>query len=203
MEKTAKTNLELHPIILNRWSPRAFSAEMINNNSLERIFEAARWAPSSSNDQPWRFIVGKKGEGTWQLILEILDGFNQKWAKHAPVLALTIGKTLSDKQGKPSRTYTYDVGQSISYITFQAMNEGIFVHQMGGLDRQKAAEIFKVPEDFKVLTAFAMGYMGELEILEENFQKMEKAPRKRHSLHHLVFSEEFGTTAAFISNSSE
>jgi nitroreductase len=203
MEKPVPTNLELHPIIKKRWSPRAFSQEMISNNILERIFEAGRWAPSSSNDQPWRFVVGVKGDRTWQMIWDTLVDFNQKWAKHAPVLALTIGKTISDKQNKPSNIYQYDVGQSISYITFQAMAEGVFVHQMGGLDVQKAAELFKVPREYKVLTAFALGYMGEIDILEENFQKMEKTIRKRHALADLVFNGEFGKPAAFIPGNEE
>ena len=192
MDKPAKTNYGIQPLLKKRWSPRSFTDQMVGKESLQRIFEAARWAPSSSNDQPWRFIVGIKGDKTWDKIMETLVDFNQKWAKLAPVLALSIGKKISDKSGKPSRTFTYDVGQSVAHITFQAMHEGLFVHQMGGFSTQKAAELFNIPEDYQAITAFAIGHKGSPDLLEENFAEMEKSERKRHPASDFVFSELFG-----------
>jgi nitroreductase len=198
MEKPAVTNLELQPLIHQRWSPRSFTNKEIDKATLLRIFEAARWAPSSSNEQPWRFIVGLKGERTWDLIWDTLVDFNQKWAKLAPVLVLSIGKKTSSRSQKPNIAYQYDVGQSVAYITFQAMHEGIHVHQMGGFDGEKAARLFNVPADYHVLTAFALGYKGDPNLLEGNFEAMEKSARMRISLHEIVFEEEFGKTSGII-----
>jgi nitroreductase len=198
MEKPAITNMALHPLINLRWSPRSFTNEEIERAALQRIFEAARWSPSSSNEQPWRFIVGLKGQPTWDKIWDTLVDFNQKWAKLAPVLVLSIGKKTSSRYGKPNTYYHYDVGQSVAYITFQAMHEGIHVHQMGGFDAEKAAELFKVPEDYQVLSAFAMGHKGEPDLLEGNFQEMEKSARQRITLDAIVFEEEFGIPAKLL-----
>lgn len=160
MDKPAKTNFDIHPLLKERWSPRSFTDQKVDKESLRRIFEAARWTPSSSNDQPWRYIVGIKGDKTWEMIMETLVDFNQKWAKLAPVLALSIGKKISDKNGRPSKTFMYDVGQSVAHITFQAMQEGLFIHQMGGFSAQKATDLFNIPDDFQVITAFALGHKG-------------------------------------------
>ncbi len=192
MEKPAITKFKIHPLLKQRWSPRSFTDQPVTKESIQNIFEAARWAPSSSNDQPWRFIVGFKGDKTWDMIMETLVDFNQKWAKLAPVLVLSIGKKISDKNGKPSRTFMYDVGQSVAHITFQAMYEGLFVHQMGGFSAQKAAELFKIPEDYQAITAFTIGHKGEPELLEENFADMEKSERIRRPAEDSVFSESFG-----------
>jgi hypothetical protein len=162
---------------------------------LERIFEAARWAPSSRNDQPWRFIVGSKGDETWEKIFSTLVDFNQKWAKLAPVLVLAVGNKISAKTGKPNSIWQYDVGQSVAYLTFQAMHENLWVHQMGGLDTAEAGDIFNVPEDFEVLTALALGYQGEPELLEENFQAMEISKRSRLAPEKLFFRQKFGHPA--------
>ena len=192
MEKPAVTTIDIHPLLKRRWSPRSFTDQMIDNETLKRIFEAARWSPSSSNEQPWRFVIGKKGSPTWDSIFDTLVDFNQKWARLAPVLGISIGKTISSKSGKPSKIYKYDVGQSLAHITFQAMNEGIFVHQMGGFDPAKAASLLKVPEGFEPVTSFAMGYKGDPTLLESNFEEMEKAERSRISLEEMVFDDSFG-----------
>lgn len=198
MEKPAVTNLDIHPLLKRRWSPRSFTDQKIEKETLQRIFEAARWSPSSSNEQPWRFIVGVKGTPTWDHIFDTLVDFNQKWAHLVPVLAISIGKTTSSKSGKPSKIYKYDVGQSLSYITFQAMHEGIFVHQMGGFDASKAATLFSVPEGFEPLTAFAMGYKGDPSLLKDNFEKMERSERERISPHEMIFENSFGKAVDWI-----
>ena len=198
MEKPAKTNFEIQPLLKKRWSPRSFTDQPVSKETLQRIFEAARWTPSSSNDQPWRFIVGIKGDKTWDMIMETLVDFNQKWAKLAPVLAISIGKKISDKNGRPSKTFMYDVGQSVAHITFQVMQEGLFIHQMGGLDTGKAAEIFIVPDEYQVITAFAIGYKGEPNLLQGDFVDMEKSERERKPVEKLVFEEKFGKSSAIF-----
>ena len=161
---------------------------------MRRIFEAARWAPSSFNEQPWRFMVGIKGDETWDKLYECLVEFNRKWAVNAPVLVLAIGNTVSSKGG-PNRVYQYDVGQSMAYITFQAETEGLAVHQMGGFSKEKARELFAIPDDHAPIAMMAIGYQGSPESLDPNFAEMERAPRERKLLNELVFADKFGNAA--------
>jgi len=191
MDKPANTLLNIHPIIKKRWSPRAFSGKKVDKAVLQRIFEAARWAPSSFNEQPWRFIVGVKGDDTWLKLYECMVEFNQKWAGKAPVLILSVGNTLSSK-GTENQVYQYDVGQSMAYITFQAETEGLVVHQMGGFSKENATELFSIPEDHAPLTMMAIGYQDAPETLPADFEKMEKTPRERKAIGELVFAERFG-----------
>jgi hypothetical protein len=201
MNKTANTTFDIHPLLKERWSPRAFNERMIEPNKLMRMLEAARWAPSSSNEQPWRFIVGIKGDETYRSIFETLVEFNQLWAKSAPVLMLSIGHRMSLKNPeKTNVSYVYDVGQAVAYLTFQAMSDGLFVHQMGGFDKKGAARMFNVPDDFEVLTAIAVGYIGDPEVLHPNLKKMEYAERERHPLETMVFKKQFGLPAEFDSH---
>lgn len=191
MEKPAITSLEIHPIIKNRWSPRSFSDKSVSAEQLQRILEAARWAPSSFNEQPWRFIVGIKGDATWDKLYSCLVEFNQIWSVNAPVLLLAIGKKTSAK-GEPNSVYQYDVGQSMAYITLQAESEGLKSHQMGGFSKKKAQELFDIPEDFEPMVMSAIGYQAEPEKLRPNFAEMERQPRTRRSLAELVYSEKHG-----------
>ncbi len=196
--KTAKTRYDIHPLLSQRWSPRSFTGQPVSNESLQRIFEAARWAPSSFNEQPWRFIAGIKGDKTWDMIYNTLVTFNQQWAGTAPVLALAIGKKTSSKNNRPNSIFQYDVGQSVAYITFQAMHEGLYVHQMGGFDTVMAAKLFNIPEDYQVLTAFAIGYLGSPDNLDESLAEMEKAPRERSESEKIVFQNSFNAPAEFL-----
>ncbi len=197
--KTAVTTLPLHPHLIHRWSPRAFSPQKVSVEQLTSIFEAARWSPSSSNEQPWRFVVGCKGDETYERIFSTLVEFNQLWAGTAPVLFLAIAKKTSNKNPEvENRSARYDLGQSLAYLTFQAMEEGLFVHQMAGFDTQKAAELFHVPSDHEVVTVSAVGYEGDPEVLHPNLKESELAPRERKPLSELVFSTRFGETASFI-----
>ncbi len=199
MEKPAITTLNIHPVIKNRWSPRSFSDKSVSTEQLQRILEAARWAPSSFNEQPWRFIVGIKGDETWGKLHECLVEFNQIWAGNAPVLALAIGKKTSAKGGENS-VYQYDVGQSMAYITLQAEAEGLRSHQMGGFGKSKARELFDIPEDFDPMVMSAIGYQDEPEELRPNFADMEKQPRERKHLSELVFTESFGNSHPMTTN---
>ncbi len=197
MKKPAVTQLEIHPIIKNRWSPRAFRKKKVEPAKLKRIFEAARWAPSSFNEQPWRFILGIKGDSSWDKLFECMVKFNQDWAGRAPLLLLALGKKTTSK-GAPNKVYQYDVGQSMAYITFQAEAEGLVVHQMGGFSREKAGELFSVPEDYVPLTMMAIGYQDNPESLDRDFQEKEKAPRSRNPVGELLFSDTFGKEARLV-----
>jgi nitroreductase len=203
MDKPAITNLEIHPVIKKRWSPRSFQPNKhVEPEKLQRIFDAARWAPSSFNEQPWRFIVGTRGAGskpdeTWEKLYGTLAEFNQKWAHLAPVLVITLGKKTYTKNGNPSKVYKYDLGASAAYMTFQAYSEGLVMHQMGGFDKEKAIEAFEVPGDYEPVTAIAIGYQDVPEKLIPEMEKSERAPRSRHELDQLVFSGRFGRAFPF------
>ncbi|MBK9291918.1 MAG: nitroreductase family protein [Bacteroidetes bacterium] len=197
--KQAQTRHEVMPLIARRWSPRAFDGREVEKAQLQRIFEAARWSPSSSNEQPWRFIVGFKGDDTYQKIFSTLVEFNQLWAGTAPVLFLAVAKTSSSKNpGRENKSAVYDLGQAMAYLTLQAMHEGLYVHQMGGFDTEKAAALFELPSDYKVVTANSLGHLGDPEVLHPNLKAMETSPRERKPLDQLVFSGAFGQAAAFL-----
>jgi nitroreductase len=192
MDKPALTQLDIHPLIKKRWSPRAFLSQPVDKEVLRRIFEAARWAPSSYNEQPWRFIFGEKDDETWEKIFQTLKPSNKLWAALAPVLILSVGKKIVTINNTTNKVYQYDVGQSVAYITFQVMQEGLYIHQMGGFDGDKARDTFEIPEDYQPVTVLAIGYKGEPGILNEEHQKKELAPRQRRQADDFVFSGTFG-----------
>lgn len=202
--KPAVTNFSIHPVIKERWSPRAFDGSPVENEKLQRIFEAARWAPSSSNEQPWRFIVGLKGDVVYDKIYSTLVEFNRLWAKTAPVLIVALAKKSSTKNpGKENKAAIYDLGQAIAYLTFQATADGLFVHQMGGFDTALTAKLLGVPDDYAVVTASAVGYIGNPEVLHPNLKELELAERKRQPLESLVFQEKFGEPASFFMDTEQ
>lgn len=192
MEKPAITNKSIHPLIKNRWSPRSFDSRPVEEEKLKRIFEAARWAPSSFNEQPWRFVVGIKGDNTWKKIFESLVEWNQQWAVTAPVLIMAIGRETYTKTGKPNEVFKYDTGQSVAYLTLQVYEEGLVMHQMGGFSKDKAIELLSIPEGYAPLTVSAIGYQAPPEKLPEEFEKLEHGQRSRIPLNELVFAESFG-----------
>ena len=197
ISKEALTNLAIHELIRHRWSPRAFASTAIAPEILHRMFEAARWSPSSSNLQPWLFIVGFSGDETYKAIYSTLGEFNQLWASTAPVLLVSIGKETNAK-GETNDYHEYDVGQAVAYMSLQAMAEGVYVHQMAGFNKELAASLLEVPENYKVITAIALGYPGDPELLHENLRRLEFAPRSRKPLDEFVFTGKFGGKANFI-----
>ena len=194
MRKDALTNHDIHQLLKQRWSPRAISAEPVDQKKILNILEAARWAPSSANQQPWRFIIGINGDETYQKIFNTLVEFNQAWAK-VPILILSIGKTKLNMKDAPNESYSYDVGQAVANLTIQASSEGLFVHQMGGFDKEKAIELFNIPSAYKPLTVIAIGYYGNADLLPENLKIREYAQRERSNLEEIVFSDSFGHKA--------
>lgn len=193
MNKLAPAGYNILSLLKERWSPRAFAPQAVEAEKINRMLEAARWSPSSSNEQPWRFVVGMNNDETYKKIFDTLVEFNQLWAKTAPVLMLAIGNTRSSKDpSKPNKIFKYDVGQAVAHLTFQATADGLYVHQMGGFDTKKAAEAFNVPDEFEVLTAIAAGYIGDPEVLHPNLKKMEYNARERQALEKMVFAGRFG-----------
>jgi nitroreductase len=180
----------VHELIAERWSPRAFSDKPVASEDLKKIFTAASWAASSSNEQPWRFLVGHKGDEVYAKILDCLVEFNQNWAKSAPILILTLAKTTFSKEGNPTNAWAlHDTGAASANMCLQAVALGIHTHGMAGFDKDKVRTHFNLPAEYTEGAVWALGYLGDLATLPDYMQKMELAPRERNPLEELVFTE--------------
>ena len=187
--KHAPASTGIHELIANRWSPRAFADKPISNEDLRKIFTAASWAASSYNEQPWRFLVGHRGDETYKKIFDCLVEFNQSWAKSAPVLVLTLAKTTAAKDGSNNAMALHDLGAASANLCLQAIALGIHTHGMGGYDKAKVRTHFHLPADYTEGAVWALGYLGDPESLPDSMKQTELAPRERKSLSELVFTE--------------
>ena len=177
------------PVIHQRWSPRSFTDRDVDQADLARVFEAARWAASSSNEQPWSFLVATHNSSTHKKILEALVPFNQTWAGKAPVLILGLARNKSGRNGAPNLYAMYDLGAASSYLTLQAAALGLSTHQMAGFDKDKARTLLEIPGDYDFGSVIALGYQGEPEALpNDQLIERETAPRERKALSEFVFS---------------
>ena len=167
-----KPEHEINEIFLNRWSPRAMSGEEIDEATLLSLFEAARFAPSANNNQPWRFIYGRRNTPHWATFFNLLTEGNQIWAKNAAVLIVVISKTTFDS-GKPSRTHTYDAGAAWGNFALQGSLNNLVIHGMQGFDYDKAKEVLRVPDDYMVEAMIAVGKLGNKEDLPAFLQERE------------------------------
>jgi nitroreductase len=179
----------VHESILRRWSPRAFSDKEVSAQELKTLFEGARWAFSSSNEQPWRFLVGRRGDSTYQKILDALVEFNQSWARSAPVLVLSVAKKTFTAKAAPNRFNLHDTGAALAHLALQATAIGLHTHSMAGFDAEQVRASFAIPSDYDIGAVTAVGYFGDPESLPEHLRKMELAPRQRKPLEEFVFSE--------------
>jgi nitroreductase len=178
------------PIFHQRWSPRSFADREVSPELLGKVFEAARWAASSFNEQPWRFLVGRRGESAYVKILQSLVEFNQKWARTAPVLILGTAKTKFSHNAAENRVALYDLGAAASYLTLEAAALGLATHQMAGFDPEKARKAFGIPAEYAIGAVIALGYQGEPAALGDNgMVEQETSPRTRKPLDEIVFSE--------------
>ncbi|GAA0447197.1 nitroreductase family protein [Lentibacillus halophilus] len=162
---------DIDPIYINRWSPRSFLDKDVPEDVLLRVFEAARWAPSSGNIQPWRFILARTKEDRETFHSFVMDG-NRKWCERAPVLTLII----SDKE---TATHAFDAGTAWGYLSLQAAKEGLITHGMAGFYKDKARELLNIPDEFDIQALIAIGYQGEKDILDQELQEREKPSDRR------------------------
>ncbi len=176
-------------LIRRRWSPRTYADKDIPAAELKKLFEAARWAASSSNEQPWRFLVGRRGDETYQKIFNALVEFNQSWAKSAPVLVLSVAKMVFTSNGKPNAYGMHDTGAASATLALQATAIGLHTHSMAGFDREQVRASFAIPSDYEIGAVTAIGYFGDPASLPEHLQKMEVSPRQRKPLAEFVFSD--------------
>lgn len=177
------------PVFHRRWSPRSFADRDVDSATLARVFEAARWAASSFNEQPWRYFLGHRGSETYRKVHDSLTGFNQMWAARAPVLILGVAKSTFSHNHTPNRVAFYDLGAASSYMTLQAAALGLVTHQMAGVDLDKARQLFSIPDDYLIGAAIALGYQGEPAALaNEQMLQQETAPRQRKPLSEIVLA---------------
>ena len=186
--KHGVTDSPVEDLILRRWSPRAFADKEVSATDLKTIFTAAAWAASSFNEQPWRFVLGRKGDETWTKIFNSLMQMNQLWAKNVPILFATFAKKTFSHNKSPNAVAQHDVGAACANLGLQATAMGLHTHGMAGFDRAARCAAFEVPEDFDPVACWALGYLGDPESLPEHFKKMETQPRQRKPLSEFVFS---------------
>ena len=199
MQKPAVTDAPVHELIKNRWSPRAFAEKPVERPVLRSLFEAARWAPSSNNEQPWAYLVATKEDAeNFAKMLGVLVEFNANWAKDAPVLALSVAHLKTNRDGKPNRVAVHDVGSATAQLTFEANTRGLLVHQMAGFDAEKARQTFAIPPDWEPVAAIAIGYPGNPESLPDKLRERELAPRTRKPVSEFVMTGSWGHTAPFV-----
>src|SRR5664279_322463 len=199
MHNPAKSEHPVHTLIQNRWSPRAFSEKPISDQALRSLFEAARWAPSSSNEQPWAFIVATKDETEgYAKILSTLVEFNQSWAKYAPLIGIAVSEMEFARNQHPNRNAFYDTGAAMAYLTTEATARELFVHQMAGFDPQKAIEVLQIPKGWEPIAAFVIGFVGDDNSLPDGLRDRELAARSRKPLSDFVMSGQWGQKAHFL-----
>jgi nitroreductase len=199
MQKPAITDYPVQDYIRNRWSPRAFSEQAVSPEVLRSLFEAARWAPSSNNEQPWAFLVATRDDPeNFARMLSVLVEFNAGWAKSAGVLVLAVAELAFRQNGQPNRNAQYDVGSATAQMTFEACSRGLAVHQMAGFYPKKARQVFEIPDGWDPIAAIAIGYPGDASTLPQKLRDREVAPRSRRPLREFVMTGSWGHTAPFV-----
>jgi nitroreductase len=177
------------PVVLSRWSPRSFDDRDVSPADLRRVFEAARWAASSNNEQPWRYLVGTRNSSTHQKIFSTLVGFNKSWAGAAPVLILGVTSSKFSHNGSPNAYALHDLGAASAILCLQAASLGLKTHSMAGFDHDAARQTFAIPEDYLLGAVIALGYQGEPSALaNEKLIAQETTPRSRKPLSEFVLS---------------
>ena len=190
----APTTYPVHDLIRSRWSPRSYSAQPVAQDTLNQVFEAASWAFSAMNAQPWQYIYAHKADpAAFQKILDTLMPGNQPWAKNAPVLIIALAKMQFDN-GQPNGAALHDLGAANATLFLEATALGLHGHVMGGFDREKLRRDFNLPGNVVPAAVLALGYLGEAERLEEPFLSREKAARNRKPLAEFVFHNELPAT---------
>jgi len=185
-----KADHPIDKIFLDRWSPRSMSGEEITDEELMTLFEAARWAPSTYNEQEWRFIYAKRDTPNWERHFNLLAEPNQTWCKNAAVLVCTVSKKTFTRNDKPNPVHTFDSGSAWENLALQASVMGLVAHGMAGFDYEKAKIELNIPDDYKVEMMFAIGKPGKKEDLPEELQKME-SPSDRKKVSEFIFEGEF------------
>ncbi len=196
LPRDAVTDYPIHELLARRWSPYGFDPRPVPTDDLRSVFEAARWAPSAFNEQPWRYLVATRDdEVRFADMLTCLVETNQQWARHASALIIVVASLSFDRNGKPNRTALHDVGLASASLSLEATNRGLMVHQMSGILADRAQELYGIPEGFQATTAVAIGYAGGGPEVAETFRDRDEKPRLRRPQSAFVFAGEWGRTA--------
>lgn len=177
--KIANTDHPIADLMKQRWSPRSFSAKQVNDAQINSLLEAARWAPSSSNEQPWKYYYGVKGTDGFDKILSCLSGGNQPWAKNASVLFIAATRKTTESKGQINDWAEHDLGLANMQLFLQATSMGIYAHPMAGFDKEKIIETLSLSDDITPICAIAIGYLDDADKLEEPYRSREKTLRVR------------------------
>jgi nitroreductase len=197
--KPAPVGEPVHDILKHRWSPRAFDSRAVEPEKLRSLFEAARWAASCFNAQPWFFIVATKDDPeNYQRVLDCFVELNRGWARNAPVIGFSVARLNFEHNGQPNRHALHDVGNAAANLSLEAAHLGLQVHQMAGIDPEKARRTFGVPEGYEVVAGLALGYPGDPQSLPEALRQREVGPRERKPLDSFVFSGNWGQSSPLV-----
>ena len=178
-ESERKPSYPINPLILNRWSPRSMSGEALDDDEIMSLFEAARWAPSSYNNQPWRFIYAKRNSEHWNRFFNLLMEANKVWAKNAAILVVVISRKNFEFNEKPAVTHQFDAGSAWENLALEASSRDIVAHGMQGFDYKKAGVDLRIPPNFEVMAMIAIGKKGPKEILPAELQEKEKLTNRK------------------------
>jgi nitroreductase len=200
MEKPAVTDHPIHALLAGRWSPYGFADRDVSREDLRSLFEAARWAPSSYNEQPWSYLVATRGDrDAFARMLSCLVEGNQAWARHAPVLALGVTRERFTRNDKPNAAALHDLGLAAGGLLVEATARGICVHQMIGILPDRARELYGIPDHSRALTGIAIGYAGAGAEVPEALRERDLAPRTRKPLAAFVFGARYGEPSKLVS----
>lgn len=188
--KIRKVENDINPLFVNRWSPRAMSGEEISHDDLMGLFEAARWAPSSYNNQPWRFIYAKRNTDHWQRLFSLLVEGNKTWAKNAAVIVVVISRKNFEFNEKPAITHQFDAGAAWENLALEATSRELVTHGMQGFDFNEARKVLGIPDSFDVMAMIAIGKLGQKENLPRDLQEREY-PSNRKPLDEIVMEGKF------------
>jgi nitroreductase len=198
-EKKAATDYPIHELLAKRWSPYAFDQRPVPEGDLHSLFEAARWAPSSYNEQPWSFLVATREDAReFERILSCLEEGNQAWAKAAPVLVLAVVSLKFSRSKQDNRAAVHDLGLAAANLVVEATSRGLSVHQMIGILPDKAREVFGIPEHSEAWTALAIGYKGDPSKLPAGLKERDLMPRNRKPLSQFVFTGKWGQPSPLV-----
>lgn len=190
VQKVRKNDHSIQPLIINRWSPRSMTGEEVSEKDLMALFEAARWAPSSYNNQPWRFLFARRSSSSWPLFYDLMIDFNKGWVKNAGAIVLAISGKNFEHNNKPSRTHSFDTGAAWMAMALEGAARGLVVHGMEGFDYDKAKRDLNVPDDYQIEALIAIGKRAPVSDLPEELQKRE-VPSDRKQVDEIAIEGRF------------
>jgi len=197
--KDSKADHPIQPVLADRWSPYAWDARPVAESDLRSVFEAARWAPSCFNEQPWSYIVATKADpDAFARLLSCLVDANQAWAKAVPVLALGVVSLKFAKNGKDNRTAAHDLGLASGNLLVEATARGLYVHQMAGILADRARDLYAIPEGYEAWTGIAIGYLGDPQTIADPYKTRDLTPRTRKPLAEFVFGAKWGSASPVV-----